>query len=81
MPMTDEARGKWPRAGVTFETRRGSFVLRAELFEEGREDELIRTFARSMPDNAKAARREKVPGGVRVHWREIRVVEAREPLS
>lgn len=72
--MTTEVRGPWPATGVTFDVRRGSFFVPERLFEDGREDELARHFARSIPDEAKPARREKVPGGLMVHWRIIRVV-------
>lgn len=69
--------GKWPRAGVTFDVRRGSFVIAAHLFEDGNEADLARHFARSMPDNATPGRRERLAGGaVRIHWRTIRVVAA-----
>ena len=69
--------GKWPRQGVTFDVRRGSFVIPAALFEDGAEYDLARHFARNMPDEASAARRERLPGGaVRIHWRIIRVVAA-----
>ncbi len=69
--------GKWPKGGVTFDVRRGSFVIPAELFEEGREDDLARFFASRIPDEAEAGRREKLPGGaLRLHWRIIRVVAA-----
>ena len=69
--------GKWPRQGVTFDVRRGSFEIPAHLFEDGAEHDLARHFARNMPDEASAARRERLPGGaVRIHWRIIRVVAA-----
>jgi len=69
--------GKWPRQGVTFDVRRGSFVIPAHLFEDGAEMELARHFARSMPDEATAGRRERLAGGaVRIHWRIVRVVAA-----
>ena len=69
--------GKWPRAGVTFDVRRGSFVIPAHLFEDGAEMDLARHFARSIPDEATPGRRDRLAGGaVRVHWRIIRVVAA-----
>lgn len=69
--------GKWPRQGVTFDVRRGSFVIPADLFEDGREMDLARHFARSIPDEAIPGRRERLAGGaVRIHWRVIRVVAA-----
>ncbi|UYL87169.1 hypothetical protein QEH40_gp48 [Microbacterium phage OscarSo] len=76
--MRTEIRGEWPAAGVTFDVRRGSFVIPAELFEDGAELELARFFASRIPDEAKPARRERVPGGLRVHWRIIRVVESHD---
>ena len=69
--------GKWPRQGVTFDVRRGSFEIPAHLFEDGAEMDLARHFARSMPDEATACRRERLAGGaVRIHWRVIRIVAA-----
>lgn len=73
--MTTEVRGEWPATGVTFDVRRGSFVITSALLEDGAELELARFFATRIPDEAKPSRREKVPGGLRVHWRIIRVVE------
>lgn len=69
--------GAWPKRGVTFDVRRGAFVIPAELFEEGREDDLARHFAQRIPDEAEAGRRERLPGGgVRIHWRITHVVTA-----
>lgn len=69
--------GEWPEGGVTFRVQRGSFVIPADLFEEGRDDDLARFFAQRIPDEAKPGRREKLPGGaVRMHWRIIDVVAA-----
>lgn len=69
--------GKWPAGGVTFDVRRGSFVIPAHLFEDGAETELARHYARSIPDEATPGRREGLAGGaVRVHWRIVRVVAA-----
>lgn len=69
--------GEWPEQGVAFDVRRGSFVIPPELFDEGREHELARFFARSIPDEAETGRREKLRGGaVRIHWRIVRVVAA-----
>lgn len=69
--------GGWPADGVTFDVRRGSFVIPAHLFEDGAEADLARHFARSIPDEAAPGRRERLAGGaVRVHWRIIRVVAA-----
>lgn len=77
--------GDWPEAGVAFAVRRGSFVIPAELFDEGRESDLARYFAQRMPPGAKAGRREKLAGGsVRLHWRTITVVgrtSALEPFA
>ena len=76
--MTDlrsEVWGDWPAGGVTFDVDRGSFVIPSHLLEDGREDELARFFAQRIPDDAKPSRRERVPGGLRVQWRRIRVVE------
>jgi hypothetical protein len=69
--------GEWPAAGVTFDVRRGSFVIPDDLFEDGREDDLRRLFAQRIPNDAHAARRERVPGGVRIYWRSIEVVPRR----
>lgn len=67
--------GKWPRQGVTFDVRRGSFVIPAHLLEDGAEADLARHYARSVPDEATPGRRERLAGGaVRIHWRVIRVV-------
>lgn len=69
--------GKWPRQGVTFDVRRGSFVIPADLFEDGRERDLARHFAQRIPDEATPGRRERLAGGaVRIHWRIVRVVAA-----
>lgn len=69
--------GGWPADGVTFDVRRGSFVIPAHLVEDGAEMDLARHFARSIPDEATPGRRERLAGGaVRVHWRVIRVVAA-----
>lgn len=69
--------GKWPRQGVTFDVRRGSFVIPADLFEDGREMDLARHFAQRIPDEATPGRRERLAGGaVRIHWRIVRVVAA-----
>ena len=69
--------GEWPAQGVRMRVTRGSFIIPAALFDEGREDDLARHFARSMPGDAKPGRREKLrDGGVRLHWRIIRVVAA-----
>ena len=67
--------GKWPRAGVTFDVRRGSFEIPAHLFEDGAEMDLARHYARSISDEATPGRRERLAGGVvRIHRRVIRVV-------
>ena len=69
--------GDWPEGGVTFDVRRGSFVIPAHLFEDGAEASLTRHYAQSIPDEATAGRREKLPdGSVRLHWRIVRVVAA-----
>lgn len=69
--------GKWPRQGVTFDVRRGSFVIPADLFEDGRGMDLARHFAQRIPDEATPGRRERLAGGaVRIHWRIVRVVAA-----
>lgn len=69
--------GGWPVDGVTFDVRRGSFVIPVHLFEDGAEMDLARHFARSIPDEATPGRRERLVGGsVRIHWRVIRVVAA-----
>lgn len=66
---------EWPERGVTFDVRRGSFVIPAEMFDD--EHELARFFAQRMPDDAKVGRRERLPGGaIRIHWRIIHVVAA-----
>lgn len=69
---------KWPKGGVFFDVRRGSFELpgamlrRAEL--TGDDFEIRRAFAKGLPDGAQASRREKIPGGgLRITWRRIRV--------
>lgn len=69
---------KWPKAGVFFVTKRGSFdvpgavLKRAEL--TGDDFEIRKAFAVNMPDGAQASRREKIPGGgLRISWRSIRV--------
>ena len=67
--------GEWPSDGVTFDVRRGSFIIPAHLFEDGAEMELARHYARNTPDGAATGRRERLAGGaVRVHWRIVRVV-------
>jgi len=77
MASRDVILGDWPAGGVTFDVRRGSFEIPAHLFEDGAEMDLARHYARSMPDEASAAQRERLPGGaVRIHWRIIRVVAA-----
>lgn len=70
--------GEWPPQGVTFDVRRGSFVIPAALLEDGREHDLARHYARSIPDEAHAYRREALGRalGVRIHWRIIHVVAA-----
>lgn len=69
--------GDWPKAGVTFDVRRGSFIIPPHLLEPEAEYELARHFARSIPDDAQVGRREKLRGGgVRIHWRIIHVVAA-----
>ena len=76
-PSGQRVFGKWPRQGVTFDVRRGSFVIPAHLLEDGAEMDLARYFARNMPDEATPGRRERLAGGaVRIHWRVIRVVAA-----
>ena len=75
MASRDVILGGWPRAGVTFDVRRGSFEIPAHLFEDGAEMDLARHYARSIPDEATPGRRERLAGGaVRIHWRVIRVV-------
>lgn len=71
----------WPEQGVTFETIRGSFVIEADALARaavtGDDFEIRRAFARHLPDEAKPSRREKIRGGgLRVHWRIVRVVPA-----
>lgn len=67
--------GEWPADGVTFDVRRGSFVIPPHLFEDGAEADLARHYARSIPDEATPGRRERLAGGaVRIHWRIIHVV-------
>lgn len=76
-PSGQRVFGEWPRQGVTFDVRRGSFIIPAELFEDGRELDLARHFAQRIPDEASAARRERLSGGaVRIRWWIIRVVAA-----
>lgn len=74
--------GKWPKAGVTFETTRGSFEISAEVLARadvtGDDFEIRRAFAIGIPPGARATRREKVRGGLRISWRIIRVVSAVE---
>lgn len=69
---------KWPKGGVFFDVKRGSFELpgavlkRAEL--TGDDFEIRKAFAVHLPDGAQASRREKIPGGgLRISWRRIRV--------
>ena len=77
MASRDVILGEWPADGVTFDVRRGSFEIPAHLLEDGAEMDLARHFARSMPDEATAGRRERLAGGrVRIHWRIVRVVAA-----
>lgn len=67
----------WPADGVTFDVRRGSFIIPAHLLEDGAEADLARHYARSIPDEATPGRRERLAGGaVRIHWRVVRVVAA-----
>jgi hypothetical protein len=54
---------------------RGSFHLADELFEDGAEADLARAWATMMPEGAKPARRQRVAGGIRQHWRRVRIVE------
>jgi len=69
--------GEWPADGVTFDVRRGSFIIPAHLLEDGAEMDLARHYARSIPDEATPGRRERLAGGaVRIHWRIVRVVAA-----
>ena len=68
----------WPKAGVFFDVKRGSFELdakmlkRAELTDDA--FEIRRAFAINIPDGAQVSRREKIPGGgLLIHWRRVRV--------
>lgn len=77
VPTGTRVTGPWPPQGVAMRVRRGSFVIPADLFDEGREHDLARHFAQSIPDEAETGRREKLAGGaVRMHWRIITVVAA-----
>lgn len=71
--------GKWPKAGVTFRTTRGAFVIPAEVMARaemtGDDFEIRRAYAKALPPEAVAYRRERSKdGSVRVYWRIIRVV-------
>lgn len=91
VPAGTRVLGKWPRQGVTFDVRRGSFVIPAHLLDD--EHEVSRIYATSIPEGAETTgRRDKVYDlvpdgdafapprkqlrGIRVHWRAIRVVAA-----
>lgn len=73
--------GEWPASGVTFETTRGSFILDAAMLERaamtGDDYEIRRAYAKALPPEAVAYKREPVRGGgVRIRWRIIRVIRA-----
>lgn len=60
----------------TFRTYSGEFVIPAELFDEGREDELAYHFASSMPKGARSAGSvTDKDGNATVKWRRIRIIE------
>lgn len=74
-------RGEWPASGVTFRTTRGSFILDADMLVRaeatGDDWEIRRAYAKALPDEAVAYKRERLrDGSVRVLWRIIRVVAA-----
>lgn len=74
--MTD-----WPDDGVTFRTTRGAFVVSAEVMTRaeatGDDWEIRRAYAKALPLEATAYRRERLrDGSLRVYWRIIRVVPA-----
>jgi hypothetical protein len=61
---------------IRFAVDRGSFTVPGELFEEGREGDLARHWARAL-DGRKVtiARKEVSAGGdVVVHWRHVRTI-------
>lgn len=72
--------GKWPKAGVTFDVRRGSFLVPAAVLARadvtGDDYEIRRAFARALAhdDEARPYRYVRSKDGLRVYWRSIRVV-------
>lgn len=73
--------GPWPDAGVTFDQLKGAFDISPEVMARfeltGDDFEIRREFARhlSVHEEARPYRRVKTrEGGLRVYWREIRVV-------
>lgn len=73
-----EVFGKWPKRGVTFDVERGSFAISREIMQRaeltGDDFEIRREFARHLKPGARAYRRERSAGGLRIYWRIIRVV-------
>lgn len=72
-------RGDWPASGVTFKTQRGSFILDADLIARaemtGDDFEIRRAYAKALPAEAVAYKRERLrDGSMRIRWRIIRVV-------
>lgn len=72
--------GKWPKRGVTFDVRRGTFEISTDVLARaditGDDFEIRREFARNLAhiEEARPYRYERHRGGLRVYWRSIRVV-------
>jgi hypothetical protein len=60
-------------------TRSGSFRIPGDLFDDGREHDLMRFYARNMPDDAKPAGRLMVQGAVIQKWRVTTVRDGPRP--
>lgn len=61
-----------------FEVRRGSFLVPAELFEDGAEYELAVYFGQRLPSADDGVplttTRQRTKAGVVIHWRKVRVL-------
>lgn len=71
--------GDWPLCGVTFHTTRGVFEISADVMQRAAayddDWEIRRAYAKALPPEAVAYRRQRLKDGtLRVYWRIIRVV-------